>query len=129
MKNWPALLVAPTLALTNLSITYALVTPSCSRQDMTAPNVVSALLLLACAWMSWQAWRNWNTWRDGAALRSGEGTGASEGGSAGDSAGDSDSAPGRRPFVALVAAMVGALSCLVVAAQWFPQWVLSPCAS
>jgi hypothetical protein len=24
---------------------------------------------------------------------------------------------------------VGVLSCLVVIAQWFPQWVLSPCAS
>jgi len=110
MKNWPALLVAPTLALTNLSVTYALITPSCSRQDMTAPNVVSALLLLACAWMSWQAWSNWRG-------------GAAEGGAAG------DAAPERRPFVALVAAMVGALSCLVVFAQWFPQWVLSPCAS
>jgi hypothetical protein len=43
--------------------------------------------------------------------------------------GGSDSAPQRRPFVALVATMVGALSCLVVLAQWFPQWVLSPCAS
>jgi hypothetical protein len=31
--------------------------------------------------------------------------------------------------MALVALMVGALSCLVVLAQWFPQWVLSPCAS
>jgi len=114
MKNWPALLVAPTLALTNLSVTYALVTPSCSRQDMTAPNVVSALLLLACIWMSWQALGNW---RRGTALRSGEDTSAS------------DSAPERRPFVALVACMVGALSCLVVIAQWFPQWVLSPCAN
>jgi hypothetical protein len=114
MKNWPALLVAPTLALTNLSVTYALVTPSCSRQDMTAPNVVSALLLLACAWMSWQAWGNWRH-----APARGEAGGA----------GSSDAAPERRPFVALVATMVGALSCLAVIAQWFPQWVLSPCAS
>jgi hypothetical protein len=114
MKNWPALLVAPTLALTNLSVTYALVTPSCARQDMTAPQVVSALLLLACAWMSWQAWGNW---RRGAVERGAAGAGAS------------DSAPERRSFVALVATMVGALSCLAVIAQWFPQWVLSPCAS
>jgi hypothetical protein len=117
MRNWPALLVAPTLALTNLTVTYALVTPSCTRQNMTAPNVVSALLLLACAWMSWQAWGNWNNSRHGAARGGGEGTSAG------------DAAPERRPFVALVASMVGALSCLVVIAQWFPQWVLSPCAS
>jgi hypothetical protein len=25
--------------------------------------------------------------------------------------------------------MAGALSCLAVLAQWFPQWVLSPCAN
>jgi hypothetical protein len=120
MKNWPALLVAPTLALTNLSVTYSLVTPSCSRQDMTAPNVVSALLLLACAWMSFRAWGNWRkgpSGSPGAAQRTGEDTAAS------------DAAPERGPFVALVATMVGALSCLVVIAQWFPQWVLSPCAS
>ena len=110
MKNWPALLVAPTLALTNLAITYALVTPSCKRQNMLAPHLVSALLLLACAWMSWAAWRNW---RD----------------DPGERAQPSDATPYRRPFVALVAAMVGGLSCLVVIAQWFPQWVLSPCAS
>src|SRR6478609_8008809 len=106
MGNWPALLAAPTLALTNLSVTYALVTPSCTRQSMLAPNLVSAVFLLACLWMSWGAWRNW---RAGKAAR-------------GPSAGDTDAAPDRSPFLALVATMVGALSCLVVLAQWFPQW-------
>jgi hypothetical protein len=113
MGNWPALLVAPSLALTNLSVTYALVTPSCARQSMLAPNLVSALFLLACAWMSWGAWRNW---RAGKAAQ-------------GPDAGDTDAALDRRPFLALVATMVGTLSCLVVLAQWFPQWVLSPCIS
>jgi uncharacterized membrane protein YidH (DUF202 family) len=111
MGNWPALLLAPTLALTNLSITYALVTPACTRQTMAAPNVVSAVILLACAWMSWAAWRNWKEDR-----------------SVGREAAR-DHVPDRPPFVALVAALVGALSCLAVLAQWFPQWVLSPCAA
>jgi uncharacterized membrane protein (DUF4010 family) len=113
MGNWPALLVAPSLALTNLTVTYALVTPACTRQSMLAPNLVSAAFLAVCIWMSWSAWRNWRAGRlaDGPA------------------AGDSDTAPARSPFLALVAAMAGALSCLVVLAQWFPQWVLSPCAS
>jgi divalent metal cation (Fe/Co/Zn/Cd) transporter len=111
MGNWPALLVAPSLALTNLSVTYALVTPSCSRQSMLAPNLVSAAALVACVWMSWGAWRNWRAGQHAAA------------------AGETDAAPDRSPFLALVAAMVGALSSLVVLAQWFPQWVLSPCAS
>ena len=117
MGNWPALLVAPSLALTNLTVTYALVTPSCSRQNMLAPNLVSAALLLLCAWMSWSAWRNWRAARDG------------RGRADGPTAGETDAAPDRPPFLALVATMVGALSCLVVLAQWFPQWVLSPCAS
>jgi uncharacterized membrane protein (DUF4010 family) len=110
MPNWPALLLAPSLALTNLSITYALVTPSCARQDMLAPNLVSALLLLVCALFSWGAWRNWRA-RPAAENQA------------------SDAAGYRPPFIALVAFMVGALSCLVVLAQWFPQWILSPCAS
>jgi hypothetical protein len=110
MGNWPALLLAPTLALTNLSITYALVTPACTRQSMLAPNFVSAIVLALCAWMSWAAWRNW---------RAGRSVGREAA---------RDRVPDRPPFVALVAALVGALSCLAVFAQWFPQWVLSPCA-
>jgi len=111
MGNWPALLLAPSLALTNLSITYALVTPACTRQSMVAPNVIAAVVLALCAWMSWGAWRNWRYGR-----------------SLGRSAAR-DHVTDRGPFVALVAALVGALSCLAVLAQWFPQWVLSPCAA
>ena len=114
MKNWPALLLAPTLALANLAVTYALVTPSCARQSTLAPQLVCAALLLACAWMTWGAWRNWRRSQAGGAMH-------------GMPAGDA--VPQRRPFMALVASMTGALSCLVVLAQWFPQWVLSPCAS
>jgi hypothetical protein len=40
-----------------------------------------------------------------------------------------DHVPDRPPFLALVSSLVGALSCLAVLAQWFPQWVLSPCAN
>ena len=111
MKNWPALLLAPTLALTNLSITYALVAPACARQTMLAPNAVTAVVLLLCAWMSWGAWRNW------AGARSMSRQAAR------------DHVPDRPPFIALVACLVGALSCLAVIMQWFPQWVLSPCAA
>jgi threonine/homoserine/homoserine lactone efflux protein len=78
---------------------------------MAAPNAVSAVVLAACAWMSWAAWRNWQADRS-------QGRAAAR-----------DHVPDRPPFVALVAALVGALSCLAVLAQWFPQWVLSPCAA
>ncbi|MFL6675591.1 MAG: hypothetical protein ACJ8LG_20140 [Massilia sp.] len=111
MGNWPALLLAPSLALANLAITYALTTPSCSRQSQLPQNLVTAAILVICVVFTLQAWRNW----------------IGKGGGAEAVPGDAASLRGR--FVALVAGMVGALSCLVVIAQWFPQWTLSPCAS
>jgi hypothetical protein len=110
MGNWPALLLAPSLALANLALNYALVAPSCARQSLLPLHLVSILILLACAFFSLQAWRNWAAERGADTLAR-------------------DDARLRRRFVALVAAMAGTLSCLVVIAQWFPQWVLSPCAS
>lgn len=103
------MLLAPSLALANLAITYALTTPSCSRQSQLSQNLVSAAILIVCIVFTVQAWRNW----------------VGQGG--GDEAAPEDAAPLRRRFVALVAGMVGVLSCLVVFAQWFPQWMLSPC--
>ncbi|VXB95320.1 hypothetical protein [Massilia sp. 9I] len=110
MGNWPALILAPSLALVNLSISYALVPPSCAHQNTVALHLVSAAILLLCILFSWQAWRNWRAAR--VALPS-----------------DSDRRAQRPPFVAMVAMMVGALSSLAVLAQWFPSWILSPCAN
>jgi len=118
LPNWPALLLAPSLALTNLSVTYALVTPSCAVQDRLLMNAVAALALLACALFTWAAWRNWK----GASMPYATAADVQ------DNAQD-DASGRRRPFIALVSWMVGALSCLVVLAQWFPQWILSPCAT
>lgn len=109
MANWPALLVAPSLALTNLSITYALATPECSHQSDVSMNVVSAVILVICVILTFIAWRNWLA--QGAVAASKQ-----------------DDAALRGRFMSAVAGMVGTLSCLVVIAQWFPQWVLSPCA-
>jgi hypothetical protein len=111
MGNWPAMLLAPTLTLTNLSITYALVTPSCTRQSTVALHAVSAITLMLALYFTYAAWRNWR--RDGT-MYAGRA---------------SDDVAERGGFVALVATMIGVLSCLVVAAQWFPQWMLSPCTS
>jgi hypothetical protein len=110
MANWPALLIAPSLALTNLSITYALATPECSRQSDVSMNIVSAVILGICVILTFIAWRNW--------LAQGGGQAPTR----------QDDAALRGRFMSAVAGMVGLLSCLVVLAQWFPQWVLSPCA-
>lgn len=111
MANWPALLIAPFLALTNLSITYALAPPECSRQTDAAMHIVSAAILVVCVLLTFMAWRNWLV----------------QGG--GDKPARQDDARLRGRFMSAVAGMVGTLSCLVVIAQWFPQFVLSPCAT
>lgn len=110
MTNWPALLLAPFLALTNLAITYALASPECSHQSDAAMNLVSAAILVICVLLTFKAWRNW--------LAQGVGEPPPR----------QDAAVLRGRFISAVAGMVGLLSCLVVIAQWFPQWVLSPCA-
>ena len=109
MPAWPALLLAPLVALADLSVIYALVTPSCQRQDRSALHGVAALSLLVVlvlTAMAWQAWR-----RSASSV----------------TAADSDPAAQRPRFVALVATLVGALSVLVCVALWLPVWMLSPC--
>lgn len=106
---WPALLLVPALTLVNLSVTYALVTPSCSRQTTLALHLMTLLVACLCAAMTVSAWREW---RRRVASRHRD-----------------DAAAARPAFLATVAVMCSGLSTLVVLAQWLPQWVISPCAS
>ena len=110
MPAWPALLIAPLLALLHVSVAFALVTPSCATQQVAWMHTASAgLLILALIFTAM------------AVVRSGrlgprQPVGA-----------DSDEMDNRARFVAWVAAMTGALSSLVIVAIWIPQWLLSPC--
>lgn len=108
LPNWPALILSPTLALTNLGLVYALVTPSCRGQSTAAMQWLTALSLLLSLLFTYFAWRN--------ACRL-------------PAPAESDAAGGRPHFLALVAGMTGLLSSLVLLAMWLPQWVLSPCAA
>jgi hypothetical protein len=110
MANWPALLLAPMLAFTNAAVAYALVTPSCSRQDPTWLHALSVFSLLACLVLTWPAARNW---------LGGRAAGASS----------AAAAESRAKFLAQVATMAGLLSALVVLAEWLPLFLLSPCAA
>jgi hypothetical protein len=96
--NWPALLLAPSIVLTHLSIAYALATPTCATQREQLMHVVAALCLLAAAACTVLAWRSWTA-----------------------------AATPHRRFRAQVALGTGALSCLVIVALWIPPWWLSPC--
>jgi hypothetical protein len=109
---WPALLLAPLLALGHLSLAYALVTPSCARQDGAGLHGLAAVSLVLALAMTLLAWRDWHL------LPRHDDVTTS----------DATQAGSRSRFVALVATLVGAFSSLVIAAMWLPLWLLSPCA-
>ena len=106
MWMWPALLLSPTLALTNLSLTYAMVTPACENQSVSALHVVALASLLLSVIFTIMAW--YQRLQLSSTLAS-------------------DAAINRQLFLATTASLVGLLSSLVIAAQWVPIWVLSPC--
>ena len=107
IANWLALLLAPMLALTALGINYALVTPACEQQANVAwlHGVFAASLLLSVLFTA-LAGRNWQRSKVHQA---------------------ESRTRDRKRFVALVAILAGALSSLVLVAQWLPLWLLSPC--
>jgi hypothetical protein len=123
MFSWPALLLAPAVALAELSLVYAMVTPSCARQDRSGLHWVAGvcvLVVLGLTLMAWQAWRRARQAPVHAPpLR--EQTPRAV------TAADGDSAAQRPNFVALMAVLVGGLSALVCGALWLPIWMLSPC--
>ena len=125
MRSWPALLLAPLIALADLSAIYALVTPACMRQDRSGLHVVAVaalLIVLALTLLAWHAWLDASARVDGSAMVAGPNGDPREVTRA-----DGDAAVDRQRFIALVAVLVGALSVLVCLALWLPIWLLSPC--
>ena len=120
MRVWPALLVTPLLALGHLSLAYALVTPSCARQDHATLHALTAASLLVSLLMTLPAWVIWRR------LTRSEEAGSEDARSR-TSHTDASHARSRQPFLALVATLVGTLSTLVIVAMWLPLWVLPPC--
>jgi hypothetical protein len=112
---WPALLLTPLLALGQISLTYALVTPACARQDSAALHGVAAASLVLALAMTALAWRTWSRLRRPA------------GGDQAVTDSDSGHAASRPRFVALLSTLVGALASLVIGALWLPLWILPPC--
>ena len=124
MLSWPALLLAPLVALSELSIAYSLVSPSCAGQDRTLLHAVAAVSLFLVLAMTVLAWREWH----GDGTVPGRGVGARpESPVPTVTRADSGDAAERPCFVAQMAVVVGALSTLVSIALWLPIWMLSPC--
>lgn len=114
MWSWPALLLSPSIALANLTLTYALVTPACTHQHTTwlhAATLLSAalsLLFTILAGMEWQRVR----------LPPGATASALD---------EERNITARQQFVALVSVWCGCFFTATILAQWMAQWVLSPC--
>jgi hypothetical protein len=106
MRSWPALLLAPLLALTDQSVAYALVTWSCKRLSLLLPHGVHLAFLLATVALTVLAWTEWRAMARAV---------------------QEDARVARPVFVAMVGTLAGAYSCLVILALWIPQWMLSPC--
>ena len=118
IRVWPALLVAPLIALLDQSVAYALVTPACAAQTTAWLHLVAGVSAMLVAVMTLGAWRAWR--RITSSL---ETPGARQ------TASDGTDGRARGSFVALVATLSGLLSLLVVLAMWLPVGVLSPCHS
>jgi hypothetical protein len=102
--TWPALLVAPALALADQVIAYAAVGWACAHDRAVVVHAIHAAFFFAVMASLWPAWRAWTTTHDGG-----------------------DEAARRRHFLAGLAIASAALSALVIAAMWLPAWVIAPC--
>jgi hypothetical protein len=111
-RIWPSLLLAPAMALGELSIVYAMVTPLCSVQGGEWMHAVSLAFVVAGALLTALAWA------EARRLKQAHGAPVPT---------DTDRHGPQQLFLARVATWSGALSLLVMVALWIPPWVLSPC--
>lgn len=106
MRIWFALLLAPILALIDQSAAYAVSGWACSHQQPLATHAVHLVLLLvvlAGTALAGQLWHATRPQRSSTHERD------------------------VRHFLAGLATASGALSALVIAAMWYPTWLLSAC--
>ena len=106
MPIWIGLILAPVLALTDLTVSYATVGWACAHQATYAVHGVHALFLLATAACAVESYRGW---RAGALV-----VPASE----------------RRvslPVLAGLSTLIAMFSTAAVIAMWVPTWLIATC--
>jgi len=104
MRIWMPLLLAPTLALADQVVAFAVVGWACAHDRAIAVHAVHALFLAATAVTLLPAWFDWNASR-----------------------GRADETARRQHFLGNLALATAALSVLVIAAMWLTTWVIPPC--
>jgi hypothetical protein len=103
MRIWLALIVAPLLALTDLTVSYASVGFACAHQAPLSVHFVHLAFLAGAAACTFGALR---AWRQDASP---------------------NEATAQTHFLAGVAMAAAALSTVTIAAMWMPTWVVSSC--
>ena len=106
MRIWLALIIAPLLALSDLTISFASVGFACASQSVLSIHLVHFLFLaaaLACTYGAMQAWP------------------------APDRAATESIAQTR--FLVAIATASAALSAVAIAAMWLPAWMIPSCLS
>ena len=117
---WPALLGGPWLALVLQSAAYSSVGPACLAHGSGRLHLLAGtalVIVVAFTLLAWLEWRRCSL----DANHEGRNYRVTES--------DTGQARQRKPFLAMTATAVGAISALVVAAIWLPIWFLSPCAA
>ena len=107
-RQWTVNLVPPLLVLLDLQAGYQLVDVSCATGDRMTTHLVHGGLLLAALAFGAVAWASWR--RAGAVWP--------------EDGGDPDT---RSRFMAALGVIVSIGSALVIATQWLPVFLLSPC--
>ena len=106
MRIWFSLLVAPLLALTDQSISYAAAGWTCARQNAFVAHGVHALFLAGTIAAAVVAWRLWNETRATA---------------------PGDERTASRHFLAGLGIAAAVSAAAIIVAMWVPNWLLSPC--
>ena len=104
MRIWPALLLAPALALADQVVAYAAVGWSCAHERAIVIHAIHALFLVAAGASLVPAWQAWSASR-----------------------GRTNETGKRQHFLASMAIASAALSVLAIAAMWLTTWVIPPC--
>lgn len=104
MRIWPALLLAPALALADQAIAFAVIGWACARGQPAVVHAVHVAFFVAAAGTLPAAWREWKESRTRHAA-----------------------AGQRESFLAGLAVGSAALSALVIAAMSLPTWAIGPC--
>ena len=107
MWIWPALVIAPTLALADQAIAFSLVNWCCAHQSVLPIHLSHLIFLLIVSSIALAAGGAWSRTRGGATMASEH--------------------VRQAHFLAGVATIVAALSALTVIAMWIPTWMVSAC--